>query len=298
MLALVAVVPFAAVASLQFATPQNLLNIVRQVSVIGIVALGMTLVIIVGGIDLSVGAVLALSGGAALWTLGLTDQPWLGVAAGLATGLLAGAVNGLLVTWGRLPSFIATLGMLAAARSLILYIADGGSARTTTRHTATSRTRSGSASRPPIWFFRPHRAGAARRDETLGVRPLRLRSGQQRTRLAAVGPAGGRRQVRRLHAVRRASRAGRGARVVAPQLACRRPTRASPTELDAIAAVIIGGTRMSGGRGKIIGTVIGVLILGILNNALNLMNVSPYLQGMVKGLIIVLAVLVQKGLIP
>ena len=101
--ALIAVVLFATFTSEQFATPQNLLNIVRQVSVIGMLALGMTLVIIVGGIDLSVGAVLALSGGAALWCLGITEQPWLAVAAGLGTGFACGAINGLLVTWGRLP---------------------------------------------------------------------------------------------------------------------------------------------------------------------------------------------------
>ena len=125
--ALVAVVIFAMFASEQFASARNLLNIARQVSVIGIIALGMTLVIIVGGIDLSVGAVLALAGGAALWALGFGEQPWLAVITGLAVGVACGAVNGAMVTWGRIPSFIATLGMLAGARSLILFIADGGS---------------------------------------------------------------------------------------------------------------------------------------------------------------------------
>ena len=292
-LALVAVVLFAAVMSPQFATPQNLLNIVRQVSVIGIVALGMTLVIIVGGIDLSVGAVLALSGGAALWTLGLTDQPWLGVAAGLATGLLAGAVNGLLVTWGRLPSFIATLGMLAAARSLILYIADGGSVSNDNAAYGDIANSQWLGLATPIWFFGLTALvlHAVMKHSVFGRYVYAVGSNERASRLSALPVAGVKFAVYTLCG----GLAALGAVLESSRLnSVSSANSGLAYELDAIAAVIIGGTRMSGGRGKIIGTVIGVLILGILNNALNLMNVSPYLQGMVKGLIIVLAVLVQK----
>jgi ribose transport system permease protein len=291
--ALVAVVLFAAFTSPQFATPQNLLNIVRQVSVIGIVALGMTLVIIVGGIDLSVGAVLALSGGAALWTLGLTDQPWLGVAAGLATGLLAGAVNGLLVTWGRLPSFIATLGMLAAARSLILYIADGGSVSNANEAYGDIANSQWLGLATPIWLFgltaiTLHLVMA---HSVFGRYVYAVGSNERASRLSALPVAGVKFAVYTLCG----GLAALGAVLESSRLnSISSANSGLAYELDAIAAVIIGGTRMSGGRGKVIGTVIGVLILGILNNALNLMNVSPYLQGMVKGLIIVLAVLVQK----
>lgn len=292
-LALVAVVLFAALASEQFATPQNLLNILRQVSVIGIIALGMTLVIIVGGIDLSVGAVLALAGGAALWALGLGDHPVLAVACGLAVGLAAGAINGLLVTWGRLPSFIATLGMLAAARSLILFIADGGSVSNASEAYGAIANSQLLGIATPVWVF----AAAAlvlhvmMAHTVFGRYVYAVGSNERAARLSALPVAGVKFTVYALCGML----AALGAVLESSRLnSISSANSGLAYELDAIAAVIIGGTRMSGGRGKIVGTVIGVLILGVLNNTLNLMNVSPYLQGMVKGLIIVLAVLVQK----
>ena len=291
--ALVAVVIFAAFTSEQFATPQNLLNIVRQVSVIGMLALGMTLVIIVGGIDLSVGAVLALSGGAALWCLGVTEQPWLAVAAGLGTGIACGAVNGLLVTWGRLPSFIATLGMLAAARSLILYIADGGSVSTESDAYGAIANSQWLGLATPIWCFAVTALvlHAVMAHTVFGRYVYAVGSNERASRLSAL-PVGA---VKFAVYTLCGALASAGAILESSRLNSMSSANSGLAyELDAIAAVIIGGTRMSGGRGKVIGTVIGVLILGILNNALNLMNVSPYLQGMVKGAIIVLAVLVQK----
>jgi ribose transport system permease protein len=293
LVALFAVVLFATLSSEQFASPQNLLNIARQVSVIGIIALGMTLVIIIGGIDLSVGAVLALSGGAALWALGLGGQPVTAVATGLAVGLAAGALNGLLVSWGRLPSFIATLGMLAAARSLILFIADGGSISNDSEAYGSIANSQLFGVATPIWLFAAtalvlHLAMA---HTVFGRYVYAVGSNERAARLSALPVTGIKFTVYTL--------CGGLAALAAVIESSRLNSMSSANsglayELDAIAAVIIGGTRMSGGRGKIIGTVIGVLILGILNNTLNLMNVSPYLQGMVKGLIIVLAVLVQR----
>jgi ribose transport system permease protein len=292
-IALLAVVLFAMLASDQFATPQNLLNIVRQVSVIGICALGMTLVIIVGGIDLSVGAVLALAGGAALWALGLVDQPVLAVACGLAVGFAAGAINGLLVTWGRLPSFIATLGMLAAARSLILYIADGGSVSNASEAYGAIANSQLLGIATPVWVFAAAALvlHVAMSHTVFGRYVYAVGSNERAARLSALPVAGLKFSVYALCG----TLAALGAVLESSRLnSISSANSGLAYELDAIAAVIIGGTRMSGGRGKIIGTVIGVLILGVLNNTLNLMNVSPYLQGMVKGLIIVLAVLVQK----
>jgi ribose transport system permease protein len=295
-LALIAVVLFALVASEQFATSRNLLNIARQVSVIGILALGMTLVIIVGGIDLSVGAVLALSGGAALWALGipgLSDQPLLAVATGLGVGLAAGALNGAMVTWGRIPSFIATLGMLAGARSLILFIADGGSVSNASEAYGAIANSSLLGIATPIWVF----VGAAAMlhlvmaHTVFGRYIYAVGSNERAARLSALPVS----RVKFAVYTLCGGLAALGAVIESSRLnSISSANSGLAYELDAIAAVIIGGTRMSGGRGKIIGTVIGVLILGILNNTLNLMNVSPYLQGMVKGLIIVLAVLVQK----
>ncbi len=295
-LALVAVVVFALFASEQFASSRNLLNIARQVSVIGILALGMTLVIIVGGIDLSVGAVLALAGGAALWALGvpgLSDQPVLAVATGLAVGLAAGALNGAMVTWGRIPSFIATLGMLASARSLILFIADGGSVSNASEAYGAIANSSLLGIATPIWVF----AGTAAAlhlvmaHTVFGRYIYAVGSNERAARLSALPVS----RVKFAVYTLCGGLAALGAVIESSRLnSISSANSGLAYELDAIAAVIIGGTRMSGGRGKVIGTVIGVLILGILNNTLNLMNVSPYLQGMVKGLIIVLAVLVQK----
>jgi len=292
-LALVAVVVFASFASEQFATAQNLLNIARQVSVIGIVALGMTLVIVVGGIDLSVGAVLALSGGCALWALNFGDHPVLAVATGLAVGLAAGAINGLLVTWGRLPSFIATLGMLAAARSLILYIADGGSVTNASDVYGAIANSQFLGLATPIWVFACAAAvlHLVMGRTVLGRYIYAIGSNERAARLSALPVSGVKFAVYTLCG----GLAALGAVLESSRLNSMSSANSGLAyELDAIAAVIIGGTRMSGGRGKIIGTVVGVLILGVLNNTLNLMNVSPYLQGMVKGAIIVLAVLVQK----
>jgi ribose transport system permease protein len=291
--ALVAVVIFASLASEQFATLRNLLNIARQVSVIGILALGLTLVIIVGGIDLSVGAVLALSGGAALWALGFGDHPVLAVLTGLAVGLIAGGLNGAMVTWGRIPSFIATLGMLAGARSLILFIADGGSVSNASEAYGAIANSSFLGLATPIWVFAATAAvlHLVMAHTVFGRHVYAVGSNERAARLSALPVA----RVKFAVYTVCGGLAALGAVIESSRLnSISSANSGLAYELDAIAAVIIGGTRMSGGRGKIIGTVIGVLILGILNNTLNLMNVSPYLQGMVKGLIIVLAVLVQK----
>jgi ribose transport system permease protein len=293
LLALVAVVVFATLASEQFATTRNLLNIARQVSVIGILALGLTLVIIVGGIDLSVGAVLALAGGAALWALGLGDHPWLAVCTGLAVGLTAGALNGAMVTWGRIPSFIATLGMLAGARSLILFMADGGSISNASEAYGAIANSAFLGIATPIWVFAAAAAvlHMVMAHTVFGRYVYAVGSNERAARLSALPVS----RVKFAVYTLCGGLAALGAVVESSRLnSISSANSGLAYELDAIAAVIIGGTRMTGGRGKIVGTVIGVLILGILNNTLNLMNVSPYLQGMVKGLIIVLAVLVQK----
>jgi ribose transport system permease protein len=291
--ALLAVLLFAALASEQFLDARNLANIARQVSVIGILALGMTLVIIAGGIDLSVGAVLALAGGCGLWAMGIVDHPAVGVVIALAAGLLAGAINGALVTWGRIPSFIATLGMLASARSLILYLADGGSVTHASEAYGAISNSAWLGIATPIWVF----GGTAlvlhlaMERTVFGRYVVAIGSNERAARLSALPVPAVKFSVYALAG----GLAGLGAVMESSRLnSVSSANSGLAYELDAIAAVIVGGTRMSGGRGKILGTVIGVLILGIVNNTLNLMNVSPYLQGLVKGLIIVVAVLVQK----
>ncbi|MBO8163942.1 MAG: ABC transporter permease [Brevibacillus sp.] len=291
--AFLVIVIVAALADGNFLSYTNLTNILRQVSIIGIISLGMTVVMLSGGIDLSVGAVLAFVGGIALLALNSSQSVTLALLAALACGALIGFLNGVMVSKGKIASFIATLGVMAAARSLILYIANGGSiSGEVEAYTLIANGEIGGISYPIILFLAVtllvyvlmHKTPFGRYVYAIGsnekaallsaIRVDRVKIGvytlcSSFVALAAVIESS------RLNSISSAS-------------------SGLAYELDAIAAVIIGGTRMTGGRGKVLGTFFGVLILGVLNNMMNLLNVSPYLQGLVKGLIIIIAVLLQK----
>lgn len=277
----------------RFLDLNNQLNILMQVSIIGIVAMGMTVVMLSGGIDLSVGSVLALAGVISVLALNASGSILVGVFTALVVGSFAGFLNGLMVAKGRIASFIATLGMMAAARSIALYIAEGGSVSgEVAGFTAIANTDLWIFDYPVIIFLIMtalvyivmHKTRFGRYVYALGsnekaallsaIRVDRIKIGVYTLIGFLVGVAAII-ETSRLNSISSSS-------------------SGSQYELDAIAAVIIGGTRMTGGRGKIIGTLFGVLILGILNNMMNLMNVSPYLQGFVKGLIIIIAVVFQK----
>ena len=276
-----------------FASYNNLMNILRQVSIIGIISLGMTVVMLSGGIDLSVGAVLAFIGAITILALNKTGSVWVAVIAALAIGAGIGFLNGLLITKGRIASFIATLGAMAAARSLSLYIANGGSiAGDVQGYTSIANGKLFGVAFPIVFFLAitfviyilMHHTKFGRYVYAIGsnekaailsaIRVDRVKIGVYMLCSALVGIAAII-ESSRLNSISSAS-------------------SGISYELDAIAAVIIGGTRMTGGRGKVVGTLFGVLILGVLNNTMNLIGVSPYLQGLVKGLIIIVAVLLQK----
>ncbi|MDN7242734.1 ABC transporter permease [Planococcus sp. N028] len=277
----------------RFLDMNNQLNILMQVSIIGIIAMGMTVVMLSGGIDLSVGSVLALAGVISVLALNASGSVLVGVLTALLVGSFAGFLNGLMVAKGRIASFIATLGMMAGARSIALYIADGGSVSgEVTGFTSIANSDFWIFDVPVLIFFAMtalvyvlmHKTRFGRYVYALGsnekaallsaIRVDRMKIGVYTLIGTLVGVAAVI-ETSRLNSI---SSSSSGAQY----------------ELDAIAAVIIGGTRMTGGRGKIIGTLFGVLILGILNNMMNLMNVSPHLQGFVKGLIIIIAVVFQK----
>ncbi|KOF10496.1 ribose ABC transporter permease [Planococcus glaciei] len=277
----------------RFLDMNNQLNILMQVSIIGIIAMGMTVVMLSGGIDLSVGSVLALAGVISVLALNASGSILVGVFTALLVGSFAGFSNGLMVAKGRIASFIATLGMMAGARSIALYIADGGSVSgEVTGFTAIANSDFWIFDVPVLIFIAmtalvfilTHKTRFGRYVYALGsnekaallsaIRVDRIKIGVYTLIGTLVGVAAVI-ETSRLNSI---SSSSSGAQY----------------ELDAIAAVIIGGTRMTGGRGKIIGTLFGVLILGILNNMMNLMNVSPHLQGFVKGLIIIIAVVFQK----
>lgn len=282
-----------AILSPRFMDLNNQLNILMQVSVIGIIAMGMTVVMLSGGIDLSVGSVLALAGVISVLALNASGSILVGIFTALLVGSFAGFLNGLMVAKGRIASFIATLGMMAGARSIALYIADGGSVSgEVAGFTAISNSDLWIFDVPVIIFLIMTAMVYVLMHKTrFGRYVYALGSNEKAALLSAI-------RVDRIKIgvyTLIGSLVGIAAIIETSRLnSISSSSSGSQYELDAIAAVIIGGTRMTGGRGKIIGTLFGVLILGILNNMMNLMNVSPYLQGFVKGLIIIIAVVFQK----
>lgn len=319
LLALAALCLASALLSPTFLKAQNLVNILQQWSAVGIVAMGMTLVIGAGGIDLSVGSMLALVGGVGIIAIDAVAAAGAGsgwsVAAGVGVmvlgGVLLGAINGGLVTLARVPPFIATLGTMAAFRSLIQMRADGASINSS--GTALTDMLDGGPSLP---FLRVGAMADTPGDPLVvpwGVLLLLAISAifwwlTQRTTLGVFVRAVGDNEVAaRYSAVRvRTVRfmtyvlVGACSGVAAVISAARLSSVSSGAsgvllELDAIAAVVIGGTRMSGGNARVIGTLCGVLILGVVGNMLNLLGVGAYAQGLVKGAIIIAAVLIQRG---
>lgn len=276
-----------------FMSLTNIINILRTVSIIGIISLGMTLIIISGGIDLSVGSALVLVGAAGLWVLNETRSIPLGLVTMLAGGIAIGAINGTVITRGRVTPFIATLGVMATCRSLSLYLLNGGgiSANVPAYWVIANNDLFG-IPYPVIYFVLLTVMVFVFSQRTpMGRYIYSIGSNEKASHLSAIN-------VNRVKVI--TYMIGGAMVSIAAMVETSRLNSVSAAssgqgyELDAIAAVIIGGTRMSGGRGSVVGTFFGVLILGILNNMLTLMGVSPFVTGTVKGIIIIVAVLVQK----
>jgi ribose transport system permease protein len=276
-----------------FLTVNNLLNILDQVTILGILALGMTFVIVTAGIDLSVGAVLALAMMVLGWTSHNAGWPlWLSIPAAIIVGGLCGLANGLGITITRLPPFIATLAMLSIARGLANVITDGQQ-----------------IVGYPGWFtdLSTNRYFGFLTITVL-VLVVLLVAGWAFMRYRPGGRAlyaiGGSAEVARLAGIRvkRATvgvyivsglLAGLAGVVLASRLDSSQPSAGVGVELDTIAAVVIGGASLSGGVGSVPGTIVGVLIIGVLRNGLNLLSVSPFVQQIIIGVVIALAVMVD-----
>ncbi|MDO6355153.1 ABC transporter permease [Caloramator sp. CAR-1] len=284
---------FASLANNSFMSMRNLINILRQVSIIGIISLGMTLVIISGGIDLSVGSALAFIGTLCILTLNKTNSILLSILVALLLGALIGLINGFLITKGKIAPFISTLGMMAALRSLSLYINKGGSiSGNIYSFTKLSNGEIFGIAYPIIIFIAlTIIINLLLQDTAFGRYTISIGSNEKAALLSAINVD----KVKIIIYALCSTLVSISSIIESSRLnSISSASSGVSYELDAIAAVIIGGTRMSGGKGKILGTFFGVLILGILNNTLNLMNISPYLQGLVKGVIIIVAVLIQK----
>lgn len=278
----------------QFLSPDNLLNLLRQVSINGLIAFGMTFVILTGGIDLSVGSILAFS--SAMTALIITSgiDPMFAMLLGCLVGLLAGAINGLLVTAGGMAPFIATLATMTIYRGATLVVTDGNPI-----------TGLGDSLMFQLFgkgYFFGIPVPAVTMIITFVILYIILNKtvfgretyaiGGNETAAALSGIKVNRRKIM-IYALSGLMSALAGI-ILASRLDSAQPTAGETYELDAIAAVVLGGTSLMGGKGRIVGTLIGVLIIGVLNNGLNLVGVSSFYQQIIKGLVIVVAVLIDR----
>ncbi len=277
-----------------FLTVSNLLNVLEQSAINAIVAAGMTFVIISGGIDLSVGSVLALAGIVLASLLQAGAGLPIAVTVALASAAICGLLNGLFVTVGRLPPFIATLGMMSVARGLALIWAEGrpiSGFSESFRLMATGRPL-GIPAPVLITLVVYAIAHVALAHSVFGRSIYAIGGNEEASRLSGV-PV-------RFHKVGAYVVCGLTSGVAAVVLTARlnsaQPTAGIMYELDAIAATVIGGTSLFGGEGTLLGALIGALIMGVLRNGLNLLNVSSFVQQFVIGVVIIAAVLIDTAL--
>jgi ribose/xylose/arabinose/galactoside ABC-type transport system permease subunit len=277
-----------------FLTVSNLLNVLEQTSINAVIAAGMTFVIISGGIDLSVGSLVAVAGVVLAAALHAGVPILVALAASLAVGFGFGVLNGLAITWGRLPPFIATLGMMSIARGCALLFTEGRPVSgfdLSFRSIATARLAGIPA---PVFvtiavYLMAHFVLSETR---FGRYVYSMGGNEEATRLSGVNV--------RLHKTIVYGVSGLASAVAAVLLTARlnsaQPIAGIMYELDAIAATVIGGTSLMGGEGGLGGTIIGALIMGVLRNGLNLLGVSSFVQQIVIGLVIVFAVLIDTVL--
>ena len=283
-----------AIASPVFLTPENFANIGRQTTLVSIMAVGMTLVIISGEFDLSVGSSMALAGVIGALAMQNFGNVWIiGAAAALATGATVGLVNGLLTTWLSIPSFLITLGSLSIARGLAL-LATGTRPVNILDENYYLIFGEGylfGIPVPIIWTLIVAIAGIVLLHYSTFGRQIYATGGNA---TAARYTGINTRRVKTICLVIAGFLAGLATLVITARSHAARPDAGAGIELDVIAAVILGGAALAGGRGTIIGALVGSLMIGVLNNGLNLVGVDPSLQLTVKGLIIWFAVTIGR----
>ncbi|NVN81093.1 MULTISPECIES: ribose ABC transporter permease [unclassified Vibrio] len=279
-----------------FFTVDNILNILRQTSVNAIIAVGMTLVILTAGIDLSVGSVLALCGAFAASMIGMEIPVMIAVPTALVAGAALGAISGVIIAKGKVQAFIATLVTMTLLRGVTMVYTDGRPISTGFTDTADAFAWFGTGYAMgipvPVWIMVVVFASVwyLLNHTRFGRYVYALGGNESATRLSGIDVD----KVKiGVYAICGLLAAVAGI-IVASRLSSAQPTAGMGYELDAIAAVVLGGTSLAGGRGRIMGTLIGALIIGFLNNALNLLDVSSYYQMIAKAVVILLAVLVDN----
>ncbi|EKM23250.1 branched-chain amino acid transport system / permease component family protein [Vibrio harveyi] len=279
-----------------FFTVDNILNILRQTSVNAIIAVGMTLVILTAGIDLSVGSVLALCGAFAASMIALEVPVLVAVPTALFAGAALGAISGIIIAKGKVQAFIATLVTMTLLRGVTMVYTDGRPISTGFTDTADAFAWFGTGYAlgipVPVWLMVIVFAAAwyLLNHTRFGRYVYALGGNESATRLSGINVD---RVKIGVYAICGMLAALAGI-IVTSRLSSAQPTAGMGYELDAIAAVVLGGTSLMGGKGRIMGTLIGALIIGFLNNALNLLDVSSYYQMIVKAVVILLAVLVDN----
>ncbi|MFG2022797.1 substrate-binding domain-containing protein [Streptomyces sp. NPDC048825] len=274
-----------------FLTTDNLLNVGVQAAVTAILAFGVTFVIVSAGIDLSVGSVAALSATVLAWSATSEGVPvWIAVILAVATGIACGLVNGILISYGKLPPFIATLAMLSVGRGLSLVISQGSPIAFPDSVSHLGDTLGGWLPVPVLVMIVMGLITAVVLGRTyLGRSMYAIGGNEEAARLSGLRV---KKQKLAIYALSGLFAAAAGI-VLASRLSSAQPQAAQGYELDAIAAVVIGGASLAGGTGKASGTLIGALILAVLRNGLNLLSVSAFWQQVVIGVVIALAVLLD-----
>lgn len=296
LIALIILIVVVSTLSPNFFTLNNIFNILQQTSVNAIMAVGMTLVILTSGIDLSVGSLLALTGAVAASMVGADVNAIVAVVGALALGAAIGGVTGIIVAKGKVQAFIATLVMMLLLRGITRVYTDGSPINTGFSDNADLFSWFG-IGRPfgiptPIWLMMIVFLSAwyLLHHTRLGRYIYALGGNESATRLSGISVD----KIKIIVYALCGLLAALASVIEVARLSSAQPMAGNGYELDAIAAVVLGGTSLAGGKGRIIGTLIGALILGFLNNALNLLGISSNYQMIVKAVVILLAVLVDN----
>lgn len=293
---LILLVVVVSILSPAFLSTKNILNVLKQTSVNAIIAAGMTFVILTGGIDLSVGSILAISGAFAASLLVGGHSIIVAVLVAILVGALVGFLNGVVIAKGKLQPFIATLATMTILRGATLVFTEGKPITLGSNEVAMSFGKIGGGTilgipAPVIimvlvfivCFYILNSTKTGRYTYALG-------SNEEATKLSGISTDKIKIWVYTISGILSAV----AGVIITSRLYSAQPTAGTGYELDAIAAVVLGGTSLSGGKGKITGTIIGALIIGVLSNALNILDVSSYYQMIVKGIVILIAVLLDR----
>lgn len=292
--ALIVICVIAAIISPQFLKASNIVNVIRLVSINGIIAMGMTFVVLTGGVDLSVGAIVGVVAVSVAMLFQRNVPIALAVAVGLAIGAVLGAINGLGVTKGKLAPFIMTLGSLTALQGVSLYMANGSPQNW--RDTGIDFKFLGQGTLlgipVPVYIFAAVFLISlyVLKYTEFGRNVYAVGDSREAARLSGINT----KKVEALCFVITGFLSALSSIILISRLSVGEPTAGDGYELDALAMVYIGGCSTSGGSGSVVGTLIGAILLSVISNVLNLLGVSPFIQKVVKGLIIIGAVLLEK----